>query len=384
MNETQRKRRWLLHLALACAFAASFACALDGGGRVPPQGWAKRFGPVVPHDTFPKDCTLCHEGTGWREIRSDVPFDHAKETGYALEGAHAEAQCLRCHNDRGSAKAFAARGCAGCHPDVHRGNLGLACKDCHASQDWRPVGQIAQHARTRFPLVGAHLATACFACHPNAAVGQFQGAEPVCSLCHSNDYAATTNPNHAAANFATTCEDCHGMTSWKPAKFNHSGITAACVTCHLSDYQGTTNPNHMGLGFPQTCQQCHNTKSWKPANFNHAGITSNCAQCHLSDYQATTDPNHTAAGFPAVCETCHKSTTTWNGATFTHAFPITSGKHKNFACGSCHLVPTNFATYSCIHCHQHDQPTMANKHQRVGGYAWNSVLCVTCHPQGKA
>src|SRR5690606_5304018 len=156
---------------------------------VPRQQWQKERGPVVPHDTFPRDCSLCHEGSSWHAIRDDFQFDHAKEAGLALVGAHDAAECLRCHNDRGPVEVYAQRGCIGCHEDVHQGYLGATCIDCHdeAAIDWRPKAAIAEHATTRFPLVGAHASTACWACHPGAQVGNFANTTTNCVDCHAKD-----------------------------------------------------------------------------------------------------------------------------------------------------------------------------------------------------
>ena len=70
---------------------------------------------MVPHDTFPGDCNVCHVPESWETIRKDFNFDHETETGIALEGAHARAACLRCHDDRGPVSMYMAHGCGGCH-----------------------------------------------------------------------------------------------------------------------------------------------------------------------------------------------------------------------------------------------------------------------------
>jgi hypothetical protein len=75
--------------------------------------WDKKLGPLVPHKSFPKDYGLCHVPDRWDVIKKDFHFDHEKETGYRLEGAHVTAFCVRCHNDRGPVKTFSVRGCAG-------------------------------------------------------------------------------------------------------------------------------------------------------------------------------------------------------------------------------------------------------------------------------
>jgi hypothetical protein len=380
------------------------SCAL-GRAHVQPNGWWAGRGPVVPHASFPTDCVLCHTGDTWNSIRADFSYDHATETGVALEGAHASAECLRCHNDRGPVAAFAARGCAGCHEDIHQGMSGAQCVDCHTQTDWRPGPAIANHARTRFPLVGAHAAAACWRCHPAAQIGRFDHVDTECVSCHTGDLANATSPDHLAQGWTSSCDRCHIPTTWSGAGFNHStfpltgqhkqtactachaggifaGTPQACVACHLSDYNGATNPNHIALGISTQCADCHSTSTWQGANFNHAGISNGCVACHLPDYNATSNPNHTGAGFPTSCETCH-NTNTWFGATFQHSFPITSGKHKNFACNSCHQAPPNYQQFSCTNCHEHRQSSMANEHQGVSGYVWQSAACYGCHPDGK-
>ena len=465
-------------LLVASTILLVFACALTGGsGRdVPPQEWNASRGPVVPHDKFPTDCSLCHEGTGWSSIKQGFRFDHAKETGVVLAGAHARAECLRCHNDRGPVALFAERGCVGCHEDVHRARLGANCADCHGEGDWRPKDQIAKHARTRFPLVGAHAAAECSRCHPGAHVanfdatstrcedchqddlaratspdhaaqgwtsscdrchiptswtgagfnhpmfplngahagldctqchlgGDFSGAPNTCVGCHQSDYDATSRPPHTDAGFGTTCQNCHSTAAWTPARFNHNafpltgahrsaacsachsggvyrGLPENCSACHQSDYDATTAPNHASSGFPTTCEQCHNTVAWTRANFSHTGVTRNCVQCHQVDYDATTNPNHAAAGFPTSCQNCH-GTNTWDGASFTHTqFPIASGAHAGFDCAQCHQNPRNFNQFTCTSCHEHDQQTTDNDHDRVPGYVYTSSACYACHPDG--
>ena len=54
---------------------------------VPVHGWWVERGPVVPHDSFPADCSLCHTGESWNKLRDDFSFDHAAETEVALVGA---------------------------------------------------------------------------------------------------------------------------------------------------------------------------------------------------------------------------------------------------------------------------------------------------------
>jgi hypothetical protein len=397
---------------------------------VEPQQWNRGRGPVVPHDTFPADCSLCHEGDGWHTIRADFRFDHEQETGIALVGAHAQAECLRCHNDRGPVAEYAARGCAGCHVDPHRGQLGLNCDACHQQDGWIPREVIAQHQRTRFPLVGAHAATACFACHPGAQVGNYSGLDPRCETCHSGELARATNPDHVAQGWTTDCQRCHVPFQWDLARYAHpgsfpltgghaghscdtchtggtfTGLSTDCLSCHQDDFQNARDPDHRAAGFPQDCRTCHGTTAWEPARFDHpgsfplsgghaghscsechtggtfTGLSTDCASCHLDDYQATTDPNHAASGFPQDCRACH-GTTTWTGARFDHRFPIQGGPHGSLSCNQCHENPASYAQFTCVSCHEHSAAEMNDEHREVGGYVYASPSCLQCHPQGR-
>lgn len=332
-----------------------FACVLqlaDEGSDAPPQGWWDARGPVVPHDTFPADCSLCHVGDDWHTIRDDFTFDHLAETGVALRGAHADAECLRCHNDRGPVVSFANRGCGGCHDDVHRGELGRECASCHDERDWRPDEQISLHQRTRFPLIGAHAAAACWRCHPGAQTGNFTRVDTECVTCHAEDLARAQEPNHFDLGYVDACDRCHFPTTWEGAGFVHpgfpltgghrglacdacheggiyTGTPSDCFSCHASDYSGAADPDHVAGGFPTDCELCHNPRDWNDATFNHGGITADCVTCHLDDYQGTTDPDHVALGYSTDCEQCH-NTRNWDDADFDHGGISTD-------CATCHL-----------------------------------------------
>jgi hypothetical protein len=376
-------------------------CVVACVNLVPQQGWSRDLGPVVPHDSFPADCSLCHAGSDWHTLRPDFVFDHGARTGVALQGAHAAAGCLLCHNDRGPVQQFAARGCSGCHGDPHQARLGANCQDCHDERTWYPREAIAQHDRTRFPLVGAHAATACFRCHPGAQVGNFAGAYVECAHCHGDDYTRTTTPDHAAVGFSTACDSCHVPTGWRSARFDHpasfplaaghagracgachttpnsfTGLSPECATCHGDDYAAAVEPAHAAAGFGTGCADCHTPRGWRRTDWPHpgtfslglghaghrcsachqgqvyAGTSSDCSSCHLDDYQATRAPDHTAAGFGTACAGCH-GTATWRGGTATHpaTFPLTNAHQR--ACTSCHQGGV-FAGLdpACASCHQ--------------------------------
>jgi hypothetical protein len=207
------------HLTLLAAVTALLAgaCVLQGPGSGELHRWWSGFGPVLPHDNFPADCKLCHVGERWNTLATNFSFDHEKQTGVPLIGAHANAKCLRCHNDRGPVGVFYAKGCVGCHEDFHYGDLGKNCTRCHDQVTWRPEGQIAKHQLTRFPLIGSHAAVACHRCHPGALVGNFVPTDTECLTCHARELANANNPPHIALGYVDNCHRCHLPTDWHQA-----------------------------------------------------------------------------------------------------------------------------------------------------------------------
>ena len=210
----RRRSSILLFALLLAAFQVS--CLVGGGRDIERHRWWSGLGPVLSHDTFPGDCETCHVGESWAGLREDFEFDHERETGVPLEGAHDRARCLRCHNDRGPVETFAAQGCAGCHEDVHQGSLVETCETCHDSETWFPSGQIELHAQTRLPLLGAHAATSCRRCHIGAEVDLFMPTDPECVSCHQDDLARTTN--HVGLGWIDRCDRCHIPTLWEQAE----------------------------------------------------------------------------------------------------------------------------------------------------------------------
>jgi len=276
------RNRWAAPALAALIGAGSIVLLAHCEVAVPRHSWSRRWGPAVPHQTFPADCGICHASEDWKVLREDFSFDHEKETGYRLEGAHAGAACLRCHNDRGPIHVYVSRGCGGCHVDPHRSSLGAECTRCHGQTVWTPIGLIEDHARTRMPLVGVHAITPCETCHDRATVGEFRNTPVECHLCHRRD-AVRAFPNHVINGWNRDCERCHTPAAWTADGFIHAGFPL--------------EGGHAGV----PCLSCH-------AGGRFAGTPNDCFSCHRNDYLAA--PNHVAGGFSTNCTDCH-NTTAW-------------------------------------------------------------------------
>jgi len=409
--------------------ALSLLCSASAQKSAPPQAQAQSaLTTHSPHGALNIPCQNCHTVEGWKPIRAVPEFDH-NTTRFPLRGLHQGVACTQCHTK----PVFTNVGhlCAECHADIHRGKLGANCEQCHSVRGWTVQAQQIKQHNNRFPLLGAHAAVDCDACHINGALSNYTTMSTDCYSCHASDFQKA-QPNHAQLKFPTTCTQCHGMDNWMGARFDHLQFTgyaltgahatldcaachiggnytntpATCVGCHLNDFNKTNNPPHVQAGFPQTCQSCHSTAAWNPANFDHntftkfpltgahvnvacsqchvngqfVGTPTDCASCHIKDFNGTTNPNHVQGGFPTTCQQCH-TTASWLNATFNHAstgFPLT-GAHANLQCSQCHTNNnynlTNAST-ACISCHQNDfNNTNSPPHAQVGF----STTCQQCH-----
>ena len=375
---------------------------------------------------FSRRCEDCHNITSptWRS----AAFEHP--ASFPLAGGHAGVVCARCHT--GGSYAGTSPQCASCHqkdyaaatnPNHVASGFPQQCENCHTIQSWRPA--IFDHSQTRFALTGAHTRTDCAKCHPG---GRYTGTPTDCYSCHQANYAATTNPNHAASKFSTQCGDCHNTGAWKPANFDHNktrfplngahertdcarchpggryaGTPLDCYSCHQAKYAATTNPNHAASGFGTACQTCHNTNAWKPATFDHnktrfpltgahtrtdcakchpggryAGTSTDCYSCHQANYATTTNPNHAASSFPTQCQSCH-STSAWRPASVNHnatRFPLT-GAHTAVDCAKCHVGGRYTGTPTdCYSCHQAKYAATTNPNHAGAGFP---TQCQSCH-----
>jgi hypothetical protein len=370
------------------------------------------------HAAVKGDCVTCHvEHAGEDgQLRpfDERQFDHARVTGFALNGRHANLAggCAACHKQRSFLTLTAS--CASCHTDVHKGTLGQACASCHSTKtSFKALGGNFDHTRAAFQLKGAHQNVACASCHVN---GKFKGLSfSSCTSCHTD--------SHRDA-MGTTCTSCHTETSWRTRKLDHTrtgfplkGLHAdvKCESCHKQpatrvalkfDTCGTCHSDpHRGT-FPQDCNACHSENGFKNAPFDHtatkfvltgAHATVACTSCHKPGVGATIPSGRSrrsaerptlAVDFRGLntacaschddahkgelgteCQTCH-TTDNFHVTRYTHPrFPdFFGGRHAAVACDQCHvpgpptvpvrragsLLNISFKTTptACASCHQ--------------------------------
>lgn len=277
-----------------------------------------------------EDCASCHDPASWKTTR----FDHAKagEPPWPLTGGHVGVACELCH--AGQRFDGTPTDCVDCHriDDVHRGQRGTACGDCHDTRAWKEP-TFDHRARTGFALTAGHAGLACQACHAGADFRRTAGKQ--CVDCHRSDDA------HQGRN-GPQCQDCHTTKAWGAARFDHAAKTQfalrgahaqlACVACH----KGAAAEEELGTG---------------------------CVDCHRA-----TDPHRESLG--TDCAACHGEERWADGVRFDHdvtGFPL-AGLHATTSCESCHLDKRFAGTPSaCVDCHRADDPHEGNLGAQCAG-----------------
>ncbi len=332
-----------------------------------------------PHGPALKiDCATCHSPEGWkiaaeawRQEELVVPgepqrFSHA-QTDFPLTGKHGIVDCRDCHSSLVFEEAQTT--CISCHTDLHQQTVGTDCARCHSTEHWLVDGITQLHFDNGFPLLGNHAVADCRDCHTSETALRFDRIGNDCINCHLDEYQATTAPDHEAAGYSTDCWICHDVASpgwmWTGGAGNHS-------------FFPLTKGHQI-----EDCNRCH-------IGGNFVNTPTDCYACHQDDFQATASPDHEAGGFPTDCTVCHNTNPGWPATDFTQHdqlyFPIFSGKHNGEwnECTDCHTTAGDFKAFSCIDCHEHDDPgDLAGEHDDVSGYSYSSQACYSCHPKGE-
>jgi nitrate/TMAO reductase-like tetraheme cytochrome c subunit len=341
------------------------------------------------------DCAKCHN----TEKFAPAPlFDHAK-TKFPLKGKHKDADCKRCHEitfvNSAIFQKFADvpfNTCAVCHADVHNGQFGTNCKECHTEESFNVfVGKSTfDHSTTRFPLVGKHQAIDCAKCHkleastrPDNVFQDYKNKDiSTCVTCHKDVHESR---------LGTDCRQCHTEDSFQKIKnkkdFDHGltgyplegkHITVDCKKCHETKMTDPLEHNR--------CADCHD--DFHKGQFVNATITPDCRDCHtVEGFMGSlfTIEKHNQGTFPLTgahlatpCFSCHKKEEEWSFRNIgqncidchddVHEGYISEQYYPGKACNQCH-VADEWASVSFAH--EKTKFALAGKH--------SSTSCVACH-----
>ena len=353
-------------------------------------------------------CLGCHAPLAF--VPSAFGGEHHARTSFPLQDSHRAVGCDRCHvpslDPSPEARRFAdaPTACAACHEDAHRGTLvGLehadsACEECHTPTVFSDVvpTRFAHGTHTSFPLLGAHAAAACEACHPAAEEVGIEGrtfgfaadvfGTPVtaCATCHSDPHGPRF-ADRSGALAASDCAPCHTPDTFRattPETFEHGRWTgfpldgahaeAECAACHAAsptpDEHGRTfGRAEAQFGTPVTsCATCHTNVHGDVFNRGSISLSSKvrdgCARCH----------DTTSFGAARRVDFDHAP---WTG------FPL-DGAHAKVECAGCHAplevpAPNGRTTRpaagtDCAACHEDPH---------VGQFVRDGrTACDRCHP----
>ena len=222
----------------------------------------------VHQQTVGNDCQRCHNTSSW--LVTNIKQIH-QQKGFALVGAHAAADCSRCHKAASQLQFENMHtDCYACHYQVYESStikqfgqnathrsLGFNtdCNRCHnmVGRSWSYNGKGFEHGF--FPLKGGHANLTCDQCHWD---GFNTKLSPECSSCHGTYTASQKVPAHETVFKSHECSECHTYLGWNVVKFkNHKNWR--------------DKSKHDGKG----CLECHdNNDTWKP----------DCRKCHNFDY----------------------------------------------------------------------------------------------------
>lgn len=229
-------------------------------------------------------CLNCHTLESWKKTK----FLHNKHSDFLLKYKHEQVKCSECHKPI-SGKTVQLKkelrkvtlykpinqNCVSCHKDVHKGEFGNKCQECHSEKGWRTTKDFHKN----FTLTGVHFSLECAECHKDNR--KLAGISELCITCHAKDDV------HSGS--LPQCQECHRQQFWEVTGFKHSltqfslrgahrtldcmechrngtykGLQPDCYSCHLQEALGVSNPNHTGFTNLNNCNECHlNQFSWR-------------------------------------------------------------------------------------------------------------------------
>lgn len=321
-------------------------------------------------------CTLCHEAAhaGFLGPDADMPRELHAATGFPLAPPHDTQACDECHAQYGRRQPLADGGdlaqgfavifpgrspteCRACHGDPHAGQFdggptGGRCTGCHAAARFVPsTFDIADHARGRFPLTGAHQAVGCNDCHEmEGGHRRFVPTPSACADCHQDPHGGRFDAGPRTVDGGEGCARCHATSiftevhwsseahrQWSGYRLNGAHARVSCLECHRRE--GRTGD--FGVDTPsRECASCHADPH--AGQFNRSGRTS-CARCHgeterfseirfdhQHDSRFALDEHHRTLS----CAACHRPVTVPGRGTVVRYRPLGT------ECRDCHGTMT--------------------------------------------
>lgn len=213
---------------------------------------------------FGSNCQQCHNVNSFSQV-SVNNFDHSR-TNFPLIGRHKFVECKDCHKQKVTVKLKHEK-CIDCHSDYHKGQFQVSnrvhdCKDCHSEKGFSPSNfTIERHQKTKFPLLGSHIAVDCKSCHFKNSEWNFKFESTKCINCHQNVHYDEISFEYAGDN---DCSNCHNTRDWRTISFDHNRTNfplkgahskISCSNCHIKISNGKKVSYFKSLN--KDCLSCH-------------------------------------------------------------------------------------------------------------------------------
>lgn len=381
------------------------------------------------HGLAQKTCHECHSDHKGREFDStkidEKKFDH-KQTGYILEGKHADIDCVKCHIEKRSKAKKAIRpndthyfglktNCVSCHKkdDVHffKGKFAQKdCSACHGLKEWKKDLNFDHNKDTKYKIDGAHSKVKCSECHTpknKPSIYEWPNLKrDSCLACHADQHRGKLSLKLSGGQ---NCTKCHSIETWKIENFKHkeitgyalegkhsqikclechkqaegveekglkhfkfTGLRTDCLSCHKDQHRGNFSEKFSGS---KQCLKCHNMNEWKIPRFDHS-ITGyklkekhaeiKCIECHKQkpEVEAQGLRSFKFQGLKKDCTFCHKDIHMYGN------IKPAKFRYKIGECLSCHNETAWKQTHDFDHNINTNYPIIG-KHE--------GVKCEKCH-----
>ncbi len=330
-------------------------------------------------------CVTCHElGMSWFGVNIKV----------RPKGHHTGVDCKGCHdtNNFGNANARAARTlkktAAVSSAPVNGVNATAAAASTTSAPAAGPNGgdrlrggAAAAAARAgRFNLAGQMARLADVTNTRAAGVNGFNhsGMLRACATCHNGLTAVGKSAKHIPSN--NSCDNCHTVNAWTPARFEHIGVAMNCSQCHDAVHATGKPANHVQTAI--ACNTCHSTMAWLPVIFRHSGISGNCQTCHNGMGTSGKPLAHMTSSLD--CASCHHNTTAWTPVDYRHLSPRYPGEHRvDLTCVQCHSTNTDKIPWTspasapaCGACHERNYKSAP--HTKYGNVKYTAAELKNC------
>ncbi len=348
------------------AYGLSFYNMAPPTLKEPASGATGHIPAIAPNGTGAFACESCHSPTTFTSFAGTV-MKHAVVTSMKCESCHEYGMKWQTNAGvqlwtRPSTNHHAGQDCGG--------------SGCHTARDKLVVGRPAPRTAPKTNLTAGTPPRATVPAPTAAAAGVSTGA------AHPDGMSGTCSGCHVppAGHLATTssCQGCHGLSAWLPARVEHLQVRGGCVTCHNSRTLAGKTSRH--LASTDACATCHTTNAWAPARVEHTQLTghASCAGCHDGLHATGTPRMHVQTA--QSCDTCH-GTLAWLPVRVDHS-------HLTQACRTCHgTLTAGLSTHlrtnlDCAACHAYPDWSLVHFIHTASTYPAghrNSLECSSCH-----